>query len=255
MPQDKIVTAFHKVDWGMVSDPIAETYASAAKYYIEADVVDLIQREDGFASIQAMMEAGICRLPFNPMVVEFSATNNFRWFILLEEQGHGENSNDIKCQCVYHHFPTGRTMYSSRDAILTMDTVGFNMEGVATKQDAHAAIAAVTMCLLLLNTKGIDKEIIYPEKLNKVRVKSGKPSIPSVTTLRIGTVYDREGRGIKLGSAGKVRVHWRAAYSRRQHHGPNNSLVKMVYIPPCLVNYNPELGEATPSLPEKRIKK
>lgn len=255
MPQDKIVTAFHKVDWGYVPDKIGTVFNSAAKYYIDADVVELIQRDDGFASVQAMMEAGICRLPFSPIMVEFSAGDDFRWFILLEEQGSNENKNDLKVNCVYHHFPTGRTMHSSRDAIMTMDVVGFSVNGVSTKQDAHAACVAATMCLLLLNTKGIEKDIIYPEKLNKARVKSGKPSIPSVTTLRIGTVYDRQGRGIKLGSSGKVRVHWRAAYSRRQHHGPNNSLVKMVYIPPCLVNYNPELGEETPSLPEKRIKK
>lgn len=254
MPQDKIVTSHHKVDWKMVKDAVAQKYQTAAKYYIDADVVDLIQREDGFKSIQAMVEAGICKLPFSPIVMEFSATENFRWFILLEERGKEEFGFDVMCQCVYLHIPSNTTMYSTRDAELFMDGVGFAVNNVSNKQDAHAAVAAVSMCLLLLNTKGIEKEIIYPEKLNKSRVKSGKPSIPKVTTLRIGTVYDREGRKVALGSSGKMRVHMRSAYARRQHHGPNNSLVKMVYIPPCLVNYHPELGDQIPELPEKRIK-
>jgi hypothetical protein len=200
------------------------------------------------------MEAGICRLPFSPMMVEFSATNEFRWMILLEEIDGVDDKYTIKCQCVFLHLKTDTTYYSSRDAKLFMDTQGFSCENVRVTQDAHAAICAVTMALLLLNTKGIEKEVITPTKFNAVRQKSGKPAVPTITVLRIGTVYDRNDKGHKyIAGTGHKRVHFRSGYTRRQHYGPQNSLVKMVHIPSCLVNYNPELGDK-PQLPEKRVR-
>jgi hypothetical protein len=251
MAKDNIVTAHHKIDWTVINHEVARKYQDAAKYYIDADVVGLIQRDDGLRSVQALIEAGICRLPYNPMMVEFQATDKFRWFILLEEQPE-DSKFDFLCQCIFMHLPTRKTYYSSKDAELFMTDEGFIVNNVATQQDAHAAICAVTMSLLLLNTTGIEKEVVCPEKLNAIRHKKGEPAIPRVTTLRIGTVYDREGKAHSIGTGGMRRVHLRAGHTRRQHYGKGNAEIKIVYIPPVLVNYNPELGEK-PKLPEKKV--
>lgn len=237
----------------MVREEVAIKYDQAAKYYIQNDVVDLITKEDGMKSVQALIEAGICRLPFDPMMVEFAATPEIRWLILLEEQGE-DKKFDFLCQCIFLHLTTGKTYYSSRNAELYMTNEGFMVDNVNSKQDGHAAVCALTTCLLLLNTKGIEKEVIHPTKLNIARAKSGKMQIPKVTTLRIGTVYDRDGKGHRVGPSGPPRVHLRAGHTRRQHHGPGNSQTKIVYIAPVLVNYNPELGDEVPKLPERRIK-
>lgn len=252
MPQDRIMTAHHKIDWTKIKHDVAKKYHEAAKYYIDADVVGLIQRDDGLRSVKALIEAGICRLPYNPMMVEFSATEKFRWFILIEETEE-DSKFDFLCQCIFMHLPTRETYYSSSDAELFMTDEGFVVNNVRTTQDAHAAICGVTMSLLLLNTRGIEKEVIHPQKLNAIREKKGQSAIPRVTTLRIGTVYDREGKGHAIGTTGMRRVHLRAGHARRQHYGKGNAETKIVYIPPVLVNYNPELGEK-PQTPEKRIK-
>lgn len=49
-----------------------------------------------------------------------------------------------------------------------------------------------------------------------------------------------------LGAGRTMPVHMRAGHARRQHHGPGNSEVKWVYIPPVLVNFKPGVEPAMP---------
>jgi len=249
--RDIIYTVQHRCDWSSVKKDIAEKYRKAAKYFVEDDVVGIIQREDAFSSIKALVEAGVCRLPYNPMVLEFQATDKFRWLILLEEVNEGEK---ILAQAIFLHLPTDTTIYSAKDIDVFMDGEGFAVFGVGRNQDAHAIICAVTMALLFLNTKGIEKKYIEPVAFNKARAKKGRPQAPGITVLRIGTVYGRNGEAVGGGVPGMRKVHLRAGHTRRQHYGPGNEQVKIVYIPPVLVNYRPEQGGAMPELPTKRVK-
>lgn len=252
MTKDQIVTAFHKASWVGLRDDVQKKYHAAAKYCIDSDVVGIIQRADAFQSVAALVEANVCRLPFTPMMMEFQATERFRWFILLEEINEGES---LKAQAVFIHLPTEATYWSSRDIDVYMDKEGFTVNGVARTQDAHAIICGVTMALLFLNTKGIEKQVIEPTALNKARARKGRVPIPKVTVLRIGTVYDRNGNAVKGGGVpGMRKVHLRAGHTRRQHFGPANSETKIIYIPPVLVNYRPEEGDKMPALPEKRVR-
>lgn len=101
--------------------------------------------------------------------------------------------------------------------------------------------------MILLNTKGIVKEeVAAPVKLNASRAKTGKPSIPSFTYVRIGKVYNREGHEAQV-TGRKMPIHLRSGYVRNQHHGVGRQLVKKVYIQPCLVNYEP--GIEVPNKP------
>lgn len=252
MARDIIYTAQHRCDWGTIKMDVAEKYRKAAKYFVEDDVVEVIKREDAFKSIKALVEAKVCRLPFTPMVMEFQATDKFRWFILLEEIGEGEK---LVAQAIFLHLPTDTTYYSSSDVDVFMDEEGFVVNGVSKDQDAHAIICAVTMALLFLNTKGIEKRVVEPIAFNKARAKAGKSQAPKVTVLRIGTIYDRNGDAVRgVGTTGFRKVHLRAGHTRRQHYGPGNESIKIVYIPPVLVNYRPDQGDEMPALPSKRVK-
>jgi hypothetical protein len=123
-----------------------------------------------------------------------------------------------------------------------------------SEQDVRAAGDAMFAATLLLHTKGLDRVVVEPTRLNRARLKAGKPTIPRHSILRIGHVYDRQGGSHAYSPTGRhMPVHWRAGHTRRQHHGPRNSLEKLVYIEPCMVNYDPHAGEE-PRLPERGVR-
>ncbi len=254
MANDVIHTALHKLDWSKVPPKVKAQYLEkAAKYFVGDDVVNVITRGDAWSSIQALVRAGMLKLPFNPLMIEYSATNKFRWFILLEDLG-----DKFLAQAIFCHLDTQQTYYSSRDATVTLDDQQFHIEGVRTDQDGNAIACAVCMALLFLNTKGIEKEVRTFDKFNKIRERKGQAKILPYTTVRIGTVYGRDGKGTKVadGSTGRTMpVHLRAAYTRAQHFGPNNSEVKQVFIESCIVNYRPESGATVPELTAKVARK
>lgn len=234
---EQIHTLAHRIDWSDIDPKVKRRFMDAPKYFCDADVVDIIKRSDALMSIKALVDSDVFRLPFPEMVIEFSTPEkSFRWFIMLKEIP--DEKFSIGCEAMYLHSATDVTMHSSRDACVTLDQKAFNGRRFAAVQDAHASIVAITMALLFLNTRGIEKQHVIPEALNKAREKRGLSKVPPYTVLRIGTVFDRNGNAVKGGGTGhKMRVHLRAGYARRQHYGPNNSLTKMVHIPSCLVNY------------------
>lgn len=248
MTREVIYTAFHKADWTGVHAAFRTKVDMAAKYYVDNEVVEVITHGSAWKSVKALVDADMLKLPFSPMLIEFSATEKFRWFILLEDKG-----DHFKSEAVYLHFPTGKTVWTARDITVKLDEQQFNVSGVTHDNDAHAIVCAVTMATLFLNTKGIEKKVVTPEALNKARARKGKVPVPTVTTIRIGTIYDRSGMAHRQteGATGRrMPVHLRAGHARQQHHGPNNELIKWVYIEPVIVNYNP--GDGT--LPELTAK-
>jgi hypothetical protein len=112
---------------------------------------------------------------------------------------------------------------------------------------------ALNSSLVLLNTRGISQErVTSMGKLNKARVKSNKPPIPEHIVVRIGHVYDRDGKQHAY-TGRNVRVHWRAGHTRQQPIGPRaEGKTTLIYIKPTLVNFEP--GGALPSKPTHIVK-
>jgi hypothetical protein len=66
----------------------------------------------------------------------------------------------------------------------------------------------------------------------------GKQKAEYVTTITIGARYDSSGQHIDTKT--HKRAHFRRGHIRRQHHGPNNSLEKKIWIDPIFVNADQE---------------
>lgn len=115
--------------------------------------------------------------------------------------------------------------------------------------DLDSAIAgeALSMATLLLNTRGIQKTVIEPSRLNKAREKKGQAKIPTHTVIRIGHVYAKDGSSQVYDPTGRkhTRVHWRKGHTRTQRYGQGLTQAKLVFIEPCLVNYR-EGGDEKP---------
>lgn len=128
------------------------------------------------------------------------------------------------------------------------------------------------MCMLSLvvminNLKGIGKEVIHTDKINKVRQKANKSRINSHTVIRIGHVYDRSGKKTSIGHSGRqIAMHMREAHTQMQPHGAawikanpeeaakpfNTDTHHLVFKEACLVNYNP--GDELP-IPKPKVVK
>lgn len=251
----------------------------SASYVFDSEVVGLLRREDCGKSILAMIEAGIARLPYPQMVVEYvtGENNRFQEIILLEE---GPNES-ILATYAMHDNKHMLDLVTDRP-IIVRPTASMPSEGIPMfQQNARTPVIVgrpgflideapanraeqetmVTACLiaaqlafLMLNTKGVEKQTVHVDALNKARAKSGKTSIPRHTVVHIGTIYRRDGSSVSRNSAtGRTMpMHVRQAHTRRQHFGKGREEVKIVFIPMCIVNYK-EGAEAPAPKREVRV--
>jgi hypothetical protein len=107
-------------------------------------------------------------------------------------------------------------------------------------RDLEVCDNALFAMVLLLNTKGVHKEVVFPQRLNVSRKRSGKREIPSHTVIRIGHVYSSDGKRKDV-PGWKQRFHIRAGYAATRWIGKRDGTqtAKMVYVEPYVVNYDP----------------
>jgi hypothetical protein len=191
------------------------------------------------------------------MVVEYEANPKWHEFVMLREK-----DGAIYGRIATMDNTTTTAMVANNEIKITFSNgmahvapcPGDNHPDFAIFRNAF--MVGVNLALLMLNTKGIDKEVVVvSESLNKKRVQRGKPRIPTHSVVRIGTIYRRDGTAIKNenGRGGwHMPMHWRCGYARIQHFGKNREETKTVYIPPCIVNYKPE--EDAPAAPHRKVK-
>lgn len=229
---------------------------AAASYVVDKEVLNLLSREDASKSVKALIDANLVHLPYNPMVVEYEVTPLHHEFVLLRE----ENG------CIYGTVTVmdnkiHAAMVANREVKLELVDGAFIMTGYPKADSREAKVitsafmTGVSIALLMLNTKGIEKEVIeVPARFNKKRQARNKPPIPKHSIVHIGTIYRRDGTAIKRDGRGgwHMPMHWRCGYTRRQHFGVGREDERMVFIPPCIVNFKPE--ENAPTAPKRKIK-
>ncbi|MBS9720195.1 hypothetical protein JYU29_05775 [Tianweitania sp. BSSL-BM11] len=244
-----VSTRFHVLQELAGAEPLVSVrMVSAAHYAIGADVVEMLAREDVGRSIKAVIEAGIARLPYAPILIEYSAAgSSARRFVLLDEAEAG-----FSAECATLFRDRMADVSPSKVKVALTGEHGLSVGRHSDLNEAHAVAFAAAIALLMLNVKGIDKELVESTKLNRARVKHGRIPIPSHTLVRIGTIYDRSGHAVSGGMSRHLPVHLRAGHSRMQACGPNHADRKAIYIPPVLVNYRED--GVMPAAPKRLVK-
>jgi hypothetical protein len=245
-----IATTLHKAIELAPDDDLLQEAATLPHYVIDPRLVEMLGREDVHRSISAMIEAGMARLPFQKMLVEFDAENGVRRFtILRENEGQDGFTADLMA------FSRGVLTVSQRRVSVDLTGTGIGVRFHATEIDGLAAGFAVAIALMMLNTQGIEREAIVPRALNKSREARGLPSVPRHTIVRIGTIVDALGREHAYSGVRHMPLHLRAGHARRQHFGRGRSEIKWVYIPPTLVNFKPGDELRTVRMPKRVLTK
>lgn len=228
-------------------------------FVIQNDAIEMLNRSDCIGAIKAMIEADILKLPYSDMRLEwqvrqaesaqfvgtllgFKEMEPIHEFVRLREIEGG-----IEATYAFYFCKSGLgAIYEDRFRI----TPRVGEWEVAYNHDTNPIIKqlamgpcflAINMALVLMNMKGIEREVHSFEPLNKQRIKKGKPAIAQYNYVRIGHVYRSDGTRIKYseGDHRKMPMHVRSAHTRRQHFGKENSETKIIYVPSCIVNFNP----------------
>lgn len=271
-----IYTKWHKVveKWGRVSvrAPAAEARApdtsmegyvahmkkceEAPKFYVDPELMEVWQT--GVDSIEALNLAGVLRLPYPVVMIEFEVIlHSIRHFVLLEEVEDEEypfrallmtlrDDRAVFSACHASINIAGRqwNLRAGTPSYLVDNALSRSLANDALDVDGGICCIGLEMALVLMHTRGIEREKIEPTRLNKARLRSGKASIPAVTTLRIGHYYDSSGKVHQHDARKPVKVHWRRGHVRNVAVGKGRTGREPRYIPPTLVNYRP--GDAPP---------
>jgi hypothetical protein len=237
-----IATRLHKAIELAPDEPFFQRCAGLPHYVIDGSLVELLARSDVQQSVTAMVEAGIAHLPFEELCIELQASDKVRHYVIMAE---ADGAFRATVGATYGE-EAAEVAPAAYDLEITDASIRARASVRSHEAWMYVSAMALGVCLLMLNIQGVEKTVLEPSKLNKHRVASGKPGIPNHTVLRIGHVYDRNGERLGYGAGRQMPVHMRAGHARRQHHGPGNTLVKFVYIPPVLVNFRPGVEPVVP---------
>lgn len=289
---EKFPKAFSKV--GLESG--LELMEGAPKYYFESDLMKAMMDHNPqiIKSLDAMHQAGVDRLPFPYVVVEYDWGGPM--LVCISET---KLDPDCPFRC------TAMTlMHLDRwnEDVLVLCPQTFYVSPLITLEDGSKGMRwkirpagwlldtpeALALCqlgsvdywkpeiepglvatLLLLNTRGIEKEVVEaPVKLNKARARTNRPPIPKHTVIRVGHLYNRSGARVSYtpGGRGHQAMHWRPGYTgarwiTKKHEQFDEALANdegkhtiLVYVEPYLVNYDPLVGPEGAPIPEVVVK-
>lgn len=241
------------------------------KFFFEEELIHKMSRGDIEKSIGALHDAGIFRLPYPSLIAEFNLHGVHHAVILMESEDLQKKTENPFCAIpiwidggqillsptvTYFRLERVdgalRVRFEGRDAFY-LPKGDISTESIKKVEHTITSSCGVALycSVLLLNTRGVDKEHVVCERLNRVRAQTGKRPVPEHTVIRIGHVYDRSGNAVSVGGRGPMPVHWRRGHTRQQRIGHGRTGTKLVYIEPCLVNYVE--GEEKPRPRDKEV--
>lgn len=151
------------------------------------------------------------------------------------------------------HFNTTAAPYMDgvpdEDLIPMINSIGY--------KDFRKCGNALDAMMVLLNTRGIDKVVIEPTKLNKARKKAGKKEIARHSIIRLGHAYSRDGKK-REGVAWHQQFHIRPGYINHYWYGPRTEGHKSgerraVFVESYVINA-PEDETIKPKVPEAHLR-
>lgn len=212
---------------------IIQAAQATPKFFLDRGLTELLDKDEVNRSLQDMHAAGLARLPFPELIVEWDhvrADNTTqRYFCILTERSSvakpldgedgwhpwiaflmrlavlgGETRAVMSPSAIYVRFDAeaGEEKefgfhYAARPAPFWQsfpDVLPKYMTDTI-ELEAHRIGDAIAAVVMLLHTKGVKKTVVSAPKLNKQRAKKQLPAVPDVTTLSIGMVYDKDGAG------------------------------------------------------------
>lgn len=231
------------------------SFSHLPKFVFDPELAYSLHTEAANDSLFDMKEAGLLRLPFPSIIVEVPLRSGERTaedglpatlrqsIVLIEEYSKEKDYTERGYDFIGYDMSINADDYgeyavvapspiafivdkpSKKLGVFGIDAFGIPDLGELAKKtslkDAGALWRAVFCATLLLSTRGMTREVIECQKLNKHRVASGKPSIPQHTYISLGRVYkSKTGDDSTEYIPGKSPTpHWRRGHISRWRTG------------------------------------
>lgn len=179
--------------------------------------------EEFTATVAAMKEAGVWRLPYPVSAFEYTATLTTR-----EGTERGIYPLILICNEVDGLPHVAYALIKSDDphvwVAASIDTDDFEFKGMTNSMEC---------CIVALATKGIRRERWSGDR--PVLLSRKEPS-NAYTRVMVAECVEA-GQGSPGSDRCKVRLHLRRGHIRRQPHGPGRAYIREIWINPMLVGY------------------
>jgi hypothetical protein len=204
-------------------------FGKLPRFVVDSDVLELVMRDKYQQSLLDMKRAGVMRLPFPAMMIEFQYGTGHH-IVMLRDLGDDTSQawemgiDKEKLGSLGHEHPFyGIVMRVEKDehgeyVVLGPSHIGIDVEqregepyiglggfGLAIFECAHKLLnetvektwtkdggsifRALAAAMLVMHTEGVKREVVECDKINRARIKSHKPIIPRHVVLSIGKVY------------------------------------------------------------------
>jgi hypothetical protein len=225
----------------------------AQKFILDAEG---LEQEEVDASAVAMSEAGLFKLPFPLCYTEIKVDLIDRDHDILRSNIAIVSSSsfqvfdpltglDIASSVILNaprqdgkhqfHWLPGCILHGAHKKAEFKSIPGVGVMEELVTPLAKTISDAVKTLIVLLQTKGAEKEFVPTEKINLI---SRDQPVNGYTIVRNYKSRDSSGRQIE--ERKRVRLHLRRGHVRTQHWGRNNKYTKKIWIEPTLVGYEEE---------------
>jgi hypothetical protein len=228
---------------------LIHVFSNLPKFVFDPDLAYSMHTEAANESLFDMKEAGLLRLPFPSIIVEvpirsgdrrdeYGNPASLKQSIVVLQEAPGEGYDFVGYDMSVNADADGEYAVvapspiafvtdkpSKKLGIFGIDAFGIESLGELAKKtslkDAGSLWRAVFCATLLLSTRGMTREVIECQKLNKHRVASGKLVIPHHTYISLGRVYkSKTGDASTEYIPGKSPMpHWRRGHISRWRTG------------------------------------
>lgn len=262
------------------------------KFVIDDELMDLVRTEDFQRSILDMQKAGVLRLPYPALTVEFKKPYGTALVMIrdnafkdrLSWEADVSEDNSAFWSRPFYGIPLRiETDKNGEYLVISPGVVSINvtdnggdpwLEMVAQGHDILEASPALSKLIkdvyqkdgaliwhalaaafLVLRTNGVKQEVVECSKINRKRVGSNKEPIPRHTIVSIGKVYrSNSGSASDAYTRRSPRPHWRCGHLKHVHFGVKGEHVRQVYINPRIVALKSLEDTALPASKEYVVK-
>ena len=223
------------------------------RFILDADEVSLTEVN---ASAIAMKEAGVLHLPFDFCYTEVktalvSSSSDLRPIVgrlCLLSFKNSDHRLGFDCDfrtTLFFNLPElhGKTHFAWLPGSIISGAyneyfqpiAGYNLEPDATKSIVQSVGQALRCLLVLLQTKGAEREFVPTGKTSLI---SRDFPVNGYTIVR--NYHSRDSSGRRIEERKRVRLHLRRGHVRRQRWGRGRKYEKIVWIEPMLVGHEEE---------------
>lgn len=263
---------------------LLDTMQKLPRFYFSSELLGYLDKKEVHQSMVDMQAAGVLRLPFPEVVVEYQNVHGQNFICYLREDK--ENDKQFICYVLLltkarqgHEvlvrppgfFKSRFVTQSEKVALMLTDGVDYVHDGVADAmivvghqffnsaklpsadqqtidKFSTALGTAMGLATVMIQTLGLRRDEVHEPRLNRARVSKGKVPITPYTRISIGKVYRGDSERSDDYVPGKSpRPHWRRGHARRYHYGTGRTETRVLWIPARMV--------AMASAPEYRVTK